>query len=207
MKKSVAVVDYDAGNLFGVLRGLRAAGCADPVLVTASEDLLDKDALVLPGVGAFCHGMDKLRASGMDRAIVEFAKTGKQILGICLGMQLLFSKSREFGEHEGLNLIPGEVLELPELPELSIPNVGWNSVQLRRDCSGTLLKDVQDGMDFYFAHSFYCMPDDSADVIGTIEWGAEALPVIVGRFNIMGCQFHPEISDWQGLSIYRQLFS
>jgi glutamine amidotransferase len=207
MTKLIAVVDYDAGNVFGVLRGLRAAGCADPVLVTAPEDLLDKDVLLLPGVGAFGHGMDKLRASGMDRAVVEFAGTGKQILGICLGMQLLFSKSREFGEHEGLNLIPGEVLELPELPGFSIPNVGWNSVQLRQDCRGTLLKDVQDGDDFYFAHSFYCMPDNSADIIGTIEWGPQALPAIVGRHNIMGCQFHPEISDWQGLSIYRQLLS
>lgn len=206
MKKSIGIVNYEAGNLFAVFRGLKAAGCVNPSLVTVPEDLRNKDALLLPGVGAFSNGIDKLRSSGMDRAIVEFAETGKQILGICLGMQFLFTKSREFGEHKGLNLIPGEVLELPKHPGYAIPNVGWNSVQIHRDYAGTHMKGVRDGLDYYFAHSFYCMPENSADIIGTIEWGLHSIPVIVGRNNITGCQFHPEISDRQGLAILSTAF-
>lgn len=204
MARTVAVVDYGVGNLFSVDRGLRAAGL-NASFVQDADRLRDYDALILPGVGAFAVGMERLQAVGMDAAIKDFVTTGKPLLGICLGMQFLLGRSFEFGEHAGLGLIPGDVVDIPEAPGWTVPNVGWSDVTFTRDPVGTPFAQTVNGTDFYFVHSFYCRPADPADLLATIDYAGESLPVIVSRGNVHGCQFHPELSDRQGLNIFHML--
>lgn len=204
MARTVAVVDYGVGNLFSVDRGLRAAGL-NASFVKDADALRGYDALILPGVGAFAVGMERLQAVGMDAAIKDFVATGKPLLGICLGMQFLLSRSFEFGEHAGLDLIPGDVVGIPAAPGWTVPNVGWSDVAFTRDPVGTPFARIASGTDFYFVHSFYCRPANRADLLATIDYAGETLPVIVSHDNVHGCQFHPELSDRQGLDIFRML--
>jgi glutamine amidotransferase len=206
MSVRIAVVDYGAGNLFSVQRGIAAAGCTSD-FIADPQQFRNADVLLLPGVGAFGAGMDKLRASGMDAAIADFVRTGRPLLGICLGMQLLMSRSFEFGEHAGLDLIPGEVLPIERASGWPVPNIGWCSIDMHRDGSGTPFVDTKTGQDFYFVHSFRCAPANEADVLGSIEYGEARIAAIVSRDNVHGCQFHPEISAQAGLNIYRALAS
>jgi imidazole glycerol-phosphate synthase subunit HisH len=204
MASRIGVVDYGAGNLFSVNRGIQAAGCT-ATFISDPAQVPSADVLLLPGVGAFGSGMEKLRATGMAEAIVGFARTGKPLLGICLGMQMLMSSSNEFGEHRGLDLIPGDVLPLPDIPGWPVPNIGWCSVNLTRPGARTPFERVETGADFYFVHSFHCVPRDVRDVLGTIDYSGTRVTAIVERDNVYGCQFHPEISAQAGLTIYRML--
>jgi glutamine amidotransferase len=204
MPKRIGVVEYGAGNLFSVRRGVRAASCTAEYIADPGR-LGDVDALLLPGVGAFGAGMEKLRASGMDVAIKAFVRTGKPLLGICLGMQLLMTSSNEFGEHAGLDLIPGSVVAIPQVPGWPVPNIGWCSVTLVRDGKGTPFATTAAGDDFYFVHSYHCLPRDARDVLGTIDYADRQLVAIMSRENVHGCQFHPEISAGAGLDVYRML--
>ena len=196
----IAVIDYGVGNLFSLCSSLQRIG-AD-VTVTADPKVLEKaDKLILPGVGAFADAAAKLRATGLDRVIKQLSSTGKPIMGICLGMQLLFEKSYEFGEHEGLGLLKGSVISMENtIPaELKIPHIGWNALHFTKESS--LLRYIHENDCVYFVHSYYAV--DCADsVIATAEYGKE-LTAAVEKGNIMGCQFHPEKSGTVGLSILR----
>lgn len=198
----IAVIDYGVGNLFSLCRSLEAIG-QQPVVTGDPALLRQADRLFLPGVGAFQDAIAKLRQTGLDQVIKEEAAKGKPILGICLGMQLLFEESLEFGRWEGLGLIPGKVVPMEGVipADYKIPHIGWNALHFPQKDRHPLLGTVQEGDCVYFVHSFYAMDCDEA-VIATAEYGAE-LTAAVARGNVMGCQFHPEKSGDVGLNILR----
>ena len=197
----IAVVDYGVGNLFSLSSSLAAIGAE--VVVTGDADVIRAaDKILLPGVGAFEDAIAKLRASGLDEVVCEEARKGKPLLGICLGMQLLFEKSYEFGEFEGLGLIEGAVRPMAYVnpADYKIPHIGWNALHLVGEKS-PIFQYLNDGDHVYFVHSFYAA-DCEKNVIATSEYGAE-LTAAVAKDNIFGCQFHPEKSGPVGLSILR----
>lgn len=196
----IAVVDYGVGNLFSLRSSLKAIG-AEAVVTSSPEELRIADKIILPGVGAFADAAAKLRESGLDRVLCGEVEKGKDILGICLGMQLLFERSYEYGEHTGLGLIPGSVIPMEGKipPSLKIPHIGWNALHLRQQ--HRLLQNVKEGDCVYFVHSFYAS-DCEESVLATAEYGRE-LTAAVAKENVMGCQFHPEKSGDVGLSILR----
>lgn len=198
----IAVIDYGVGNLFSLCRSLEAIG-QQPVVTGDPALLRQADRLFLPGVGAFQDAIAKLRQTGLDQVIREEAAKGKPILGICLGMQLLFEESLEFGRWEGLGLIPGKVVPMEGVipADYKIPHIGWNALHFPQKDRHPLLGTVQEGDCVYFVHSFYVTDCDEA-VIATAEYGAE-LTAAVARGNVMGCQFHPEKSGDMGLNILR----
>lgn len=196
----IAIIDYGVGNLFSLSSSLKAVG-ADAVITGDSELIKKADKLILPGVGAFGDAMEKLKADGLDILIKEEAEKGKPLLGICLGMQLLFDKSYEFGEHKGLGLIKGEVVPMEgRIPKsLKIPHIGWNSLKLTGDCP--IFKNNKDGDFVYFVHSFYA--DGCNDsVTATTEYSITITAAAADK-NVFGCQFHPEKSGETGLEILR----
>lgn len=196
----ISIVDYGVGNLFSLKCSLAAIG--EEVTVTGDPQALRRSGkLILPGVGAFQDAADKLRSTGLDTVIREEAARGKPILGICLGMQLLFEKSYEFGAHRGLGLIPGTVVPMAGfLPEaLKIPHIGWNALGLRKE--SPLFRYIQDGDFVYFVHSFFAAQCDDY-VIADTEYG-QNLTAAVQKENVYGCQFHPEKSGNVGLNILR----
>jgi len=198
----IAIIDYGAGNLFSLCSSLRYIG-HDAVITGDKAVISNCDKMLLPGVGAFAGAMSKLRDEGLSELIIKEARGGKPLLGVCLGMQLLFEKSYEFGEHEGLGLLCGAVMPIePRIPgEYKIPHIGWNALRLRPGGKPSLLKYVSDGDHVYFVHSYHAeqCPDV---VIATAEYGAK-LTAAVERGNIYGTQFHPEKSGEIGLNILR----
>lgn len=197
----IAVVDYGVGNLFSLQSSLKAVGAEVTVTGDAAE-LKKADKLLLPGVGAFADAAARLRDSGLAQTVTEEAARGKPILGICLGMQLLFDKSYEYGEHAGLGLIGGSVRPIAEyIPQgLKVPHIGWNALHFCGTPS-PLFRYVQEGECTYFVHS-YAATDCAASVIATAEYGA-SLTAAVANGNVFGCQFHPEKSGDTGLRILR----
>lgn len=198
----IAVIDYGVGNLFSLCRSLEAIG-QQPVVTGDPEELRKADKLFLPGVGAFADAAAKLRETGLDKVIKEEAAQGKPLLGICLGMQLLFEESREFGAWEGLGLIPGKVVPMEGVipGDLKIPHIGWNELLFPDKTRHPLLKTVNHGDCVYFVHSFYATDCQDA-LIASTEYGA-TLTAAVAKGNVMGCQFHPEKSGTVGLNILR----
>ena len=196
----IAVVDYGVGNLFSLCCSLERIG-ADAKVTSNPDEICSAEKIILPGVGAFADAAKKLRDSGLDKVILEQAAAGKEIMGICLGMQLLFEKSYEFGEHTGLGLLKGSVIGMEgTLPaELKIPHIGWNALHFRQE--NPLFKYVSEGDCVYFVHSFYAADCDD-HVVATAEYGAE-LTAAVAKGNVYGCQFHPEKSGNVGLSILK----
>ena len=197
----IAIVDYGVGNLFSLKSSLAAVG-AEAVVTGGAETLRKADRILLPGVGAFGDAAEKLRATGLDAVVIEQARRGKPLMGICLGMQLLFDKSLEYGEHAGLGLIPGEVRPIAELipAGLKIPHIGWNALRFTEKKS-PLFRLIREGDCVYFVHSFYAARCE-ADVIANAEYGA-LLTAAVQRDNVCGCQFHPEKSGRVGLDILK----
>ena len=199
----VAIVDYGVGNLFSLKSSFDAIGAE--VVVTSDADVLrSADRIVLPGVGAFEDAANKLRATGLDKIVISEARAGKPLLGICLGMQMLFDKSFEYGEHDGLGLIPGQVRPISEkIPAgLKIPQIGWNALHFPTDKPvSPLWKNIKEGDFVYFVHS-YCAVDCAPSLIATTEYGAE-ITAAVACGNVYGCQFHPEKSGEVGLNILR----
>ena len=196
----IAIVDYGVGNLFSLRTSLQAIGAE--TVVTADRSVIQKaDKLLLPGVGAFADARAKLRESGLDAVLREQAAAGKPLLGVCLGMQLLFEESHEFGVHPGLGLLKGSVVAMEgTIPEtLKIPHIGWNALHKTKDAS--LLRNVKDGDCVYFVHSYYAVGCEDS-VAATVEYGRE-LTAAVQKDNLMGCQFHPEKSGRVGLGILR----
>ena len=196
----VAIIDYGVGNLFSLVSSFKAIG-VDAVITGNAEEIKKADKIILPGVGAFGDAIDKLRKTGLDKVIIDEVKNGKELLGICLGMQLLFQKSYEYGEHEGLGLIDGNIKPIEEVipKDLKIPHIGWNSLKLTKPES-KIFKYLKDGDFVYFVHSFYGADCDS--VIATANYGAD-LTAAVSKGNVYGCQFHPEKSGEVGLKILK----
>ena len=195
-----AIIDYGVGNLFSLKSSFAAIG--EETVVTSDEAVLrGADRLILPGVGAFGDAIGKLRATGLDRVVLDEAEKGKPLLGVCLGMQLLFTKSYEYGEHEGLGLIEGAVRSLADIvPEgLKIPQMGWNALHLTKDSA--LWAHISDGDFVYFVHSYYGA-DCAGSTSAVTEYGAP-VTAAVERGNVYGCQFHPEKSGDVGLNILR----
>lgn len=197
----IAVVDYGVGNLFSLASSLSAVG-ADAFVTGEADAIRSADKILLPGVGAFADAVKKLRESGLFSLLREEAREGKPLLGICLGMQLLFEKSYEFGEHEGLALIPGTVRPIAEqIPAgLKIPHIGWNALHFT-GARHPLFRYIKDGDSVYFVHS-YAAVDCGDAVIATAEYGVP-LTAAVAKGSVLGCQFHPEKSGNVGLSILR----
>ena len=197
----IGIIDYGVGNLFSLKSSFEAIG--EEVFVSGDKDKLSQaDGLILPGVGAYADAAAKLKENGLDDFVKDQAKKGKPLMGICLGMQLLFEKSFEYGEHEGLGILKGEVVpmqgSLPE--ELKIPHIGWNALhKTQQDCP--IFKDIDEGDFVYFVHSYYAQGCDDS-LAATTEYGKE-LTAAVCKDNVFGCQFHPEKSGSVGMKILR----
>ena len=197
----IAVIDYGVGNLFSLQRSLEFVGAEATVSGDAAV-LRRADKLILPGVGAFGDAAAKLRATGLDQVVLEQAAAGKPLLGICLGMQLLFEESEEYGLHPGLGLLKGRVVAMEgRLPAgLPIPHIGWNGLRLvKSDCP--LFRETKDGDCVYFVHSFYAEGCEDS-LAATAEYGLD-LTATVWKDNVYGCQFHPEKSGPVGLKMLR----
>ena len=191
----VGIVDYGMGNLRSVEKGLQKVGVEAGVCAEAAG-FDSYDGLVLPGVGAFGDAIDHLRDREMDRALLEYIDSGRHLLGICLGLQLMFEYSEEHGRNEGMGIIAGRVTRLPDT--VKVPHMGWNVLQAK---SGVpLFAGIESGSRFYFVHSFYCEPSDREWTIGTTTYGLE-FTCAAGKGNVWGLQFHPEKSSLLGLEI------
>ena len=196
----IAVIDYGVGNLFSIVSSLSAIG-ADCVVTSDEAVIRTADKIILPGVGAFRDAIAKLRLAGLDKVVVDEAGRGKPILGICLGMQMLFEESYEYGRYEGLSLLSGSVVGMEDrLPkELKIPHIGWNSLKIK--VTHPIFKYVKEGDFVYFVHSYFAT-DCEDSLLATTEYGRE-LCAAVAKDNVCGMQFHPEKSGEVGLSILR----
>ena len=196
----VAVIDYGVGNLFSLKSSLRMIG--EEATVTADpREIHAANRLILPGVGAFGDAAAKLRESGLEAAVRREAEDGKPLMGICLGMQMLFEKSFEYGEHTGLGLLKGEIRPMAErIPkELKIPQMGWN--ELKKVGPSRLLEEIRDGEYVYFVHSYSAVGCEDS-LVATTDYGLD-VTACVERGNVMGCQFHPEKSGTVGLRILK----
>lgn len=209
MSAIVHVVDYGIGNLYSVARAIEKIG-AQACVTDDARSIAAADRVILPGVGAFKDGMEGLRAKGLDRVVMDYAASGKPLLGICLGMQLLASRSLEFGTHEGLGLLPGDVVPIPPTgadgAPHKVPFVGWAELRSHGDAgfANSALADLGRSQSVYLVHSYHLSPHDSADVLATYDYDGAAVTAAVARGNILGCQFHPEKSAAAGLEIIRR---
>ena len=193
----IAIIDYDAGNLKSVEKALQALG--EDVLVTRDrEKLLAADKVILPGVGNFGDAMEKLKSYGLVSVIHELAEMGKPFLGICLGLQLLFERSDEAPGVEGLGILKGEIVRIPDGEELKVPHIGWNSLHLQND--GRLFRNLPEEPYVYFVHSYYLKAEDPEIVKASTEYGV-TIDASVEQGNVFACQFHPEKSSRVGLKI------
>lgn len=196
----IRIIDYGVGNLFSLRSSLRAIGI-DADYTGNPAEIRKADKLILPGVGAFRDAREALRSTGLDRVVQEEAGKGKPLMGICLGMQMLFDRSYEYGEYEGLGLIPGEIVPMEgRIPKnLPIPHIGWNELMLKQP--SPLMKNTANGDYVYFVHSYYA-ETPAEYVIATTDYGVE-MTAAVQNDNVYGCQFHPEKSSEVGLSILK----
>lgn len=191
----IAIIDYGMGNLHSVRSAVERLGYQ--ALITSDErELIEAEGAILPGVGAFGDAMEHLRASRLDGATAAYAASGKPLLGICLGMQLLFSRSEEHGDHEGLNLLPGEVVRFRG--DYKVPHMGWNKLSFK-DADSPLFRGVEEGH-VYFVHSFHVKPERESDLLATTDYHQQ-VTAIVGRGNVYGMQFHPEKSGSVGMQL------
>ena len=197
----IAIIDYGVGNLFSLVSSFAYIG-EDAKLTSDTDEIRAADRIILPGVGAFEDAAKKLRESGLDKVVIESAREGKPLLGICLGMQMLFERSYEYGEHEGLGLISGSVKPMRDIipAELKIPQIGWNSLRFHGERS-PLFKYINEGDFVYFVHSYYGADCDES-LIASTEYGAQ-ITAAVASGNVYGTQFHPEKSGEVGLSILK----
>lgn len=195
-----AIIDYGVGNLFSLVSSFHKIG--EDAQITSDKEIIENaDRIILPGVGAFCDAAEKLRSSGLVPVLMSQIEKGKPVMGICLGMQLLYEKSYEYGEYEGLAVLKGEIRPIEEVTStLKIPHMGWNELKFKNGMH-PLFKYIKEGDCVYFVHSYFaCKCDDS--VIAVTEYGSE-LTAAGAYKNVMGCQFHPEKSGEVGLNILR----
>ena len=196
----IAIIDYGVGNLFSLVSSLKMIG-AEAVVTDEEAVIKAADKLILPGVGAFGDASRKLIESGLDKIVLQEVQKGKPILGICLGMQLLFEKSYEYGIHDGLGLLEGTVVPMAGVipADLKIPHIGWNGLVFKKE--NPLFRYIKDGDFVYFVHSYF-VKDCQSSLLATTEYGAE-LTAAVAKDNVYGCQFHPEKSGAIGLNSLR----
>ena len=214
--RSVAIVDYGLGNLFSIQQACKHVGLE--AQCTDSPDLIEaSDAVILPGIGAFATAMTRLNDLGLADVLRSVVDSGKPTMGICLGMQLLFERSYEFGRHDGLGLLPGEVVPLSPSRDdtqtnskkvVKVPQVGWNRISLpdnaeRSDWDNSSLRSLKDGCYMYFVHSYCVQTDDMKSCLATTDYGGHVYTSAVQKENLVGVQFHPERSGEDGLTIYR----
>ncbi|MFC5401724.1 imidazole glycerol phosphate synthase subunit HisH [Cohnella soli] len=207
--KKIMIIDYDAGNLLSVKRALEHCG-AEVSVSGDPEKILKADRVLLPGVGAFGSAMSALRERELVPCIRKFAASGKPFLGICLGMQLMFDESEEFGHHEGLGLIPGRIVHIPDTTSAGlghkIPHVGWNGLKHpegEEAWSGTAFEKLSSDSHVYFVHSFMACPENEAHILATTSYNGRKVVAAVKDRNLYGCQFHPEKSGPVGIQIIR----
>lgn len=202
--KKIGIIDYSAGNLYSVFQACRAIE-AEPFLISKPEEIKNADGLILPGVGAFAKGMENLKRNGLDEAVTQFIKSGKPFFGICLGMQLLFSESEEFGGAKGLGVMDGRVCHFKDRvnSKMPVPQIMWNSIlSSNKEWTGTPLAEVKSGSDFYFVHSFYCDANDEVVLSSTNYGGVDYCSSLL-KENVFATQFHPEKSGFNGVKIYQ----
>ncbi|MBW2475521.1 MAG: imidazole glycerol phosphate synthase subunit HisH [Deltaproteobacteria bacterium] len=200
----ITIIDYEMGNLRSVEKAFEKLGF-DARVSNNPDDLLTTDKVVLPGVGAFKDCITNLRDGGFVEPLLQHVEAGKPLLGICVGMQMLFDESEEFGRHKGLGLIPGKVTRFPAGMEergerLKVPHMGWNTIQIQRPAP--LFKDTAEGSYVYFVHSYYCAADNPDDVAASCRYGDIVFTAAIWRDNLMATQFHPEKSQDVGLKIF-----
>jgi imidazole glycerol-phosphate synthase subunit HisH len=200
----IAIIDYGLSNLYSISKALKRF--TDNVFITDELNGLNSvDAVVLPGVGAFEEGMKGLRTRGLENGLKEFVNSGKPLLGICLGAQLLLSRGYEFGAFDGLNIIKGEVVKFPEIQDVKIPHVGWNKIYPPE--SGEWVKTIFDfpakNASMYFVHSYIMKPSNKENIFALSNYGGYEFCSVVRKDNIYGCQFHPEKSADFGLEIIK----
>lgn len=194
---SIAIIDYGVGNLRSVEKAFTSQDIE--AVVTSDVKILSKaDKLVLPGVGAFKACMDGLKARGFDELVLESANAGKPIIGLCVGLQMMFDEGHEFGVHKGLGLMPGRVVKFPE--KLRVPHIGWNQVEFKQH--HPIFNGLTSQTFFYFVHSYYVEARDESNVLGVTDYGMRYAS-ICGRDNIVGVQFHPEKSQTAGLKLLK----
>jgi glutamine amidotransferase len=210
---NVTVIDYGVGNLLSVQRGLEYCG-AEVCITSQPKRILTSSRVVLPGVGAFANAMAELEKLNLIETIKELGDRGTPLLGICLGMQLLLDESEEFGLTQGLGLIPGRVIPVPDVSSTGqsqkVPHIGWNNLVVsgkRLNWEGTILETVKPGDSTYFVHSFMANPADIHHRIADCIYGGISISAVIGRDQIFGCQFHPEKSGEVGLKILRQFLA
>ena len=196
----VAIINYGMGNLASVKRALEDIG-ADPFIAEHPSSLYDAHKIILPGVGAFSEGMERLRSFGWEKAIQDVVQIGKTFLGICLGMQMLASRGEEGGETKGLNLIPGSVIRLDKIGcSLRIPHVGWNEVIYDRESE--IFSKIPNASDFYFVHSYVFQMETKTNLLAVSPYDVN-LTAVIQKENVIGCQFHPEKSSKAGRQLLR----
>lgn len=204
MSNTVTLIDYGLGNLLSVARAFEHCG-ANVVLSHDPSEIEHAERLVLPGVGAFADGMHELRERGLVDPIRRYAEVGRPLLGICLGMQMLVTTSEEFGEHQGLDLIPGRARAIPQVATngaaLKIPHIGWSALQRpeHADWQGSLLVDTASGSSVYLVHSYAVETDDQSHLLSYCNYGGHRIAATIQRGAVVGCQFHPEKSGPEGL--------
>ncbi len=196
----IAILDYGMGNLKSVEKALQKVG-AETIVTSSPDKILIAEGLVLPGVGAFKDCMNNLKEYGLINPLHQFIQSGRPFLGICLGLQLLFSESTEFGLHKGLDILRGKVVRFPENWAIKIPHMGWNTINIKKGVP--FLQNMEDKSYFYFVHSYYVVPEDESIVVSTTHHGIEFVSSICHN-NIFACQFHPEKSQQLGLGILRR---
>jgi imidazole glycerol-phosphate synthase subunit HisH len=206
MATRVAIVDFGMGNLFSIQNACRVAGI-DAIVTSSAKEVADAGAAILPGVGAFGDAMATLRREGLDKAVKELADSGRPLLGLCLGMQLLMSESSEFGRHDGLGIVEGDVGGLSEAVfegrRLKVPHIGWNAIRFYRDRKGTVLEGLPNRTSMYFVHSFYVRPRHPNAVLTVTRFGDFEFCSSLQQGNVFGCQFHPERSGSVGLRVFQ----
>lgn len=205
----IGIIDYKAGNIHSVVKAFNHSGTSTKIIASV-QDVSGIDGLVIPGVGAFGAGKQELVNRGLFSWIQEYAEQGHPLLGICLGMQLLFSESEEFELNAGLDLIPGRVVAIPEQEidgeHYKVPHIGWNSLRMGfindRE-KKSIIANIPEGEEFYFIHSFMALPEKKEHVLAYSNYGNCMLTAVVQKENIYGCQFHPEKSRGPGIQILR----
>jgi glutamine amidotransferase len=194
---NIVIVDYGVGNFRNVQKAFEAVGV--PATITSSPEIVERaEAVVLPGVGAFGDAMRHLHERGLDQPVWAAARSGKPLFGICVGLQLLFDQSEEMGQHQGLGILPGQVVRFPA--SLTVPHMGWNQIQPQRE--HPLLRQVEPGDFAYFAHSYFALPTEPEHVIACTDYG-QPFASVVGHANVCAIQFHPEKSQQVGLQILK----
>jgi len=209
----ITIVDYGLGNIFNILRAVEYLGYK-ACFSSKYNDIINSDFLILPGVGAFEDGMIALKEKGLVEIIQEYVNQNKPLLGVCLGMQLLMSTSEEFGRHEGLNLINGEVVHFPKAKRkgmfYKIPHIGWNKIQLnsinrKNNSREMVLREINHNSFYYFTHSFIVQPNSHENCVALSNYGGIEFCSVINKGKIWGCQFHPELSGVDGLKFFKYL--